>query len=84
MEQDNDLLEKAYIYLTERRYPENSSSNDKRIIRRKAAKFNMRDGELFYKKRVLGFDGKKVEQKYTLVLFSILFFCDYISTADRC
>ena len=73
---------KACIYLTEGRYPENSSSNNKQIIRQKAVKFNMRDGELFYKKSVLGFDRKKVEQKYTLVLLPFYFF-DYISTTDR-
>ena len=47
---EDDLLEKAFAYVTERRYPGGCLSNEKRIIRRKAAKFVVRNGELMYRK----------------------------------
>lgn len=50
------LVEKAYIKLTEGRYPEGASKNDKRSIRRKANTLAVQDGALYYKKK----DGKKV------------------------
>ena len=45
---DQQLLEEAYIYRTEK-YPEEATENRRRIIRKKAAKFVVKDGELFYK-----------------------------------
>ena len=36
-------------------------ANDKRAIRRKAARFIFREGELHYKKAIRGVDGKKVK-----------------------
>jgi hypothetical protein len=49
-EQD-DLVQEAYIYLVEHRYPPNCSQQRKRTIRRKAEKFEVRDGELFIMKQ---------------------------------
>ena len=63
MQEDDDcgdLIEKAYVYLTEKRYPDDCEKNEKRIIRKKAQKFVVRDGELQYKKSVRGRDGSKV------------------------
>ena len=60
IEASGDLLDKAYIYLTEGRYPNGCKGNEKRVIRRKAAKFVTRDGELLYKKTVRRLGGKKV------------------------
>ena len=51
-----DIIEKAFIKLTEDRYPENANKNDKRVIRRKAATLDVVDGVLHYKKK----GGKKV------------------------
>ena len=50
------LVEKAYLYLTEKRYPIQCSKNDKRIIRTKAERLEVKDGVLYYKKK----DGNKV------------------------
>ena len=60
IEASGDLLDKAYIYLTEGHYPNGCKGNEKRVIRRKAAKFVTRDGELLYKKTVRRLGGKKV------------------------
>ena len=49
-DENEDLVEKACLYLFDGRYPEGSTSNDKRVIRRKAATLTLRDGEVFYKK----------------------------------
>lgn len=57
---EEDLLEKACVYLLEGSYPEGSKQNEKRVIRRKAAKFEVRNGELWYKKTKNGLDGKQV------------------------
>ena len=57
---EEDLLEKACAYLLEGCYPEGSKPNEKRVIRRKAAKFEVRNGELWYKKTKRGLDGKQV------------------------
>ena len=60
IEAGGDLLEKACLYITEKRYPEDATANDKRAIRRRAATFTLREGELLYKKAIRGVDGKKV------------------------
>ena len=51
-DEENDvvLVEKAYLYLTDGSYPEGATKNDKRSIRRKAGRLNIRDGELYYKR----------------------------------
>ena len=57
---ENDFLEKAYTYITSKTYPDGASSNEKRTIRRKAAKFVVRNGELLYRKCKRMKDGEKV------------------------
>ena len=52
-EERRDLLDEAYLYITEGRYPDGCRAKRKRTIRGKAKKFN---GELFYRKK----KGKKV------------------------
>ena len=56
-----DLIQDVYVYLTERRYPLSCTEARKRSIRRKAEKFVIREGELYFiKKKKKGRDGKKV------------------------
>ena len=55
-----DLPEKACIYLLKGSYPEGSKPNEKRVIIRKAAKFEVRNGELWYKKTKRALDGNQV------------------------
>ena len=47
---EDDLVDKAYTYVTEVRYPEGCLPNQKRTIRKKAAKFVVGNGELMYRK----------------------------------
>ena len=47
-EADQQLLQEAFIYATEKRYPAGSGQNRKRIIRKKATKFVVQNGELRY------------------------------------
>ena len=47
---EHDLVQKAYIYITEGTYPGGATANEKRVIRKKAKKFAVRNGELVYKK----------------------------------
>jgi len=51
---ETDLVEQAYQYLSTRSYPTGCSDNRKRVIRKKAKRFEVRDGELYYKKKVKG------------------------------
>ena len=57
--QDHDdevaLVEKAYFYLTEKRYPADCTKNEKRSTRRKSEKLVVKDGVLHYRK-----DGSEV------------------------
>ena len=56
-EEQGDLLDEAYLYITEGRYPDGCGADRKRAIRRKAKKFTVNsNGELFYKNK----KGKKV------------------------
>ena len=48
--EDVDLFEAAVSYLSEREYPEGTTVNQKRVIRKKAAKMMFMDGEVFMKK----------------------------------
>ena len=59
-DENEDLVEKACLYLSDGRYPEGSTSNEKRVIRRKAATLTLRDGEVFYKKPKKNSTGQKV------------------------
>ena len=63
-DENEDLVKKACLYLFDGKYPEGSTSNEKRVIRRKAATLTLRDGEVFYKKNQKEFDWAK--GKYTL------------------
>ena len=50
-ERDQELVEQAYVYLTSTTYPPGCDENRKRVIRKKAKKFELKDGELYYKQK---------------------------------
>ena len=52
--EEGDLVEQAYLYVTTLGYPAGCTDNRKRVIRKKAKKFEVKEGELFYKKRCKG------------------------------
>ena len=58
-DENEDLVEKECLYLFDGRYPEVSTSNEKRVIRRKAATLTLRDGEVFYKETKKNSTGQK-------------------------
>ena len=61
VEEAGDLVQDVYTFLTERRYPPLCVESRKRAIRRKATKFVIHDGELFFqKKKKKARDGRKV------------------------
>lgn len=45
------LIRKAYDYLTNGSYPPGATKNEKRVIRKKATKLIVRNGEYFYKRK---------------------------------
>ena len=45
-EKDGALLEDAYLYITTSAYPEGCTDSRKRVIRKKAKKFHILEGEL--------------------------------------
>ena len=47
-----NLVGQVFFYLSRREYPEYCSASRKRVIRRKATKFQVKDGELFYLTKV--------------------------------
>lgn len=47
---ESDLVEQVFTYVTSRVYPDGCSDTKKRIIRRKSKKYEVKGGELFYKK----------------------------------
>ena len=47
-DQEVNLVDEVYTYVTEGNYPARASVNVKRIIRRKSKKFSVKDDELFY------------------------------------
>ena len=49
--EENNLVEDVYIYWTKGKYLDNCAANRKRVIRRKAEKFRVRNRELFYIKK---------------------------------
>ncbi len=49
---EDNLLDAVYTYLNEGRYPVEASADKKRSVRRKAKKFAVKNGELFYLKKV--------------------------------
>ena len=66
MPEEEDLIDKACIYLLEHRYPDGCSGNAKRIIRRKAKTLAVREEEVFYVKAKKDSAGKKVFQEAIL------------------
>ena len=46
-----DLLDEVYLYIVEKRYSKECTATRKRQIRKKAEKFVVNDGELFYLSR---------------------------------
>ena len=50
-DENEDLVKKACLYLFDGKYPEGSTSNEKRVIRRMDATLTLRDEEVFYKKK---------------------------------
>ena len=55
-DEQRDLLDEAYLYITEGCYPDGCGADQKRTIRRKAKEFTVNtNGELFYRKK-----GKKI------------------------
>ena len=49
-----DLVDAAFVYKTELRYPRGCREARKRAIRKKASMFVVRDGVLFFKKKKKG------------------------------
>lgn len=45
-----DLFEAAVCYKRDKEYPQGTSVNQKRVIRKKAAKLILQEGEVFVKK----------------------------------
>lgn len=48
---DNELIEEACNYAIEKTYPDGADKNKKRIIRRKAKKIVVKNGDVYYKKK---------------------------------
>ena len=48
---DAQLFDKVYLYITEKWYADEVSENGKRIIRKKASKFTVIDGEMYLTKK---------------------------------
>ena len=51
---DENHLDKVYLYLTEKRYADGTTENCKRVIRKKAAKFVILDREMHFTKKRKG------------------------------
>ena len=51
---EEELLDKVYLYITEKCYANGTSENCKRIIRKKASKFTLIDGEMYLNKKRKG------------------------------
>ena len=53
-ERSEQLVEQAYVYLMKKTYPSDCSETRRRVIRKKAARFEVKDGELYYKQKQKG------------------------------
>jgi len=51
---EDELLDKVYLYIMEKRYPDGATKDCKRIIRKKALKFYIIDGEMYLTKKRKG------------------------------
>lgn len=59
---EDELVQKAFMYLRDKTYPEGCTKNEKRCIRKKAEKLVARNGVMYYKKK----DGAEVRLNITL------------------
>ena len=64
MEAGEDLLESVYIYITEGKYQEGLSADQKRVIRKKAVNFRIVNGEMIFIKKRRG--KEEVHMYYSL------------------
>ena len=53
-DEEDCLLDKVYFYLTEKQYADGTTENCKRVIRKKASKYVIIDGELHLTKKRKG------------------------------
>lgn len=51
MDAETELLQNAFVYLTDKTYPETCSKNEKRCIRKKVQTLVVKEGVLYYKKK---------------------------------
>ena len=58
---DEEIIEQVFIYRTKNQYPDGANESKKRAIWKKARKFVVKDGELFY---IEGKTKHKVSIKY--------------------
>ena len=71
--EDVDLVDGAFLYSTQSRYPKRCSDARKRAIRKKAEMFVIRDGVMFFKKK----KKDKVIMKESLLL---TYYINYIDS----
>ena len=51
MDVETELLQNAFVYLTDKTYPANCSKNEKRCIRKKVQTLVVKEGVVYYKKK---------------------------------
>ena len=51
---ESSLIDDTFLYLTEHKYPSQSSELQKRVIRNKARRFFVHDGVMYFKKTAKG------------------------------
>ena len=64
-----DLVQAAYVYITEKTYPDGCTKSQKRAIRKKSNMFIVRHGILYYKKK------KKKGKVCTSGMFVCMYVC---------
>ena len=67
---EHDLVQKAYIYITEGTYPGGATANEKRVIRKKTKKFAEQSGELVCKKVLRGHEVLQLRRLQSRVNFT--------------
>ena len=66
---EENLVRDAYVYLTEKTYPDGCSANRKRVIRKKALKFQVSEtGELLYRHKLKGKVNRQLINALSVVL----------------
>jgi len=53
-QREEELVQQACTYLRKRSYPDGCTEIRKRVVRKKAAEFEVKDGELYYKHKQKG------------------------------